>query len=97
MPPRDPYQPLADAIRALHGCEARHVASKPVREIFQGQTAWVGIVEEFALSGHPKATTCYAWQYHDSGQTYTVTVLALPPVDSSESAVKVAVAAEIRG
>lgn len=97
MPPRNPYQSLIEAIRAMHDCEARHVASKPVREVFQSQTAWVGIVEEFALTGHPKATTCYAWSYRDGGQTHTVTVLALPPVDSPESAVKVAIAAEIRG
>lgn len=81
----------------MHGCEAHRVTSKPVREVFQGQTAWVGSVEEFALTGHSKATNCYAWQYHDGNQTYTVTVLALPPVDSPESAVKVAVAAETRG
>ncbi len=97
MPPRNPFQPLIDAIRAMHGCEARHVASKPVREVFQGQTAWVGIVEEFVLTGHPKATTCYAWSYRDGDQTHTVSVLALPPVDSPETAVKVAIAAEIRG
>ena len=67
------------------------------REVFQGQTAWVGIVEEFALTGHPKATTCYAWSYRDGGTTHTTTVLALPPVDSPEIAVKVAIAAEAKG
>lgn len=97
MPPRDPYQSLVEAIRALHGCEARHVGSKLVREVFQGQTAWEGIVEEFALSGHPKATTCYAWSYRDGDTMHTVTVLALPPVDSPETAVKVAIAAEAKG
>ena len=92
-----PLDPLRKAIRALHGCESRHVASHPVREVFQGQTAWEGIVEEFALTSHPTATTCYAWSYRDGDTTQTVTVLALPPVDSPEGAVKVAVAAEIRG
>ena len=78
----------------MHGCEARHVGSKPVREEFQGQLAWEGIVEEFALTGHPKATTCYAWSYRDGDRIEFVAVLALPPVDSPETAVKVAIASE---
>ena len=77
----------------MHGCESRHIVSKPVREVFQGQTAWEGIVEEFALTGHPKATTCYAWSYRDGDLMRSVAVLELPPVDSPETAVKVAIAA----
>lgn len=93
----DPYQPLREAIRAMHGCESRHVGSKPVREVFQGELAWQGIVEEFDLIGHPKAKTCYAWSYRDGDLMRSVVVLALPPVDSPENAVKVAIAAEARG
>ena len=93
----DPYKALRGAIRAMHGCESRHVASKPVREVFRGVIAWQGVVEEFDLIGHPKAKTCYAWSYRDGDRLEFVAVLALPPVDSPENAVKVAIAAEAQG
>ncbi len=93
----DPYQSLREAIRAMHGCDSQHVGSKAVREVFQGQLAWLGIVEEFVLIGYPKATTCYAWRYRDGDRTEFVAVLALPPVDSPEAAVKVAIASEAAG
>jgi hypothetical protein len=33
----------------------------PVRETFEGQTVWKGVVHVFDLEGHPKATRAYAW------------------------------------
>ena len=48
-------QELQDVIRRLHGADATHVESVPVKEIFQGKTVWEGIVEVFDLHGHPKA------------------------------------------
>jgi hypothetical protein len=83
---------LKDAIRATHGCESLHVESVPVKEIFEGQTAWQGTVEVFDLIGHPKAKRAYAWSYHDGDQTRSIAVLEVPPVDSPQSAVKVAIA-----
>ena len=80
----------------MHGCESRFVVSKPVREMFQGQTAWEGIVSQFDLIDHPKAKTCYAWTYRDGEKMRALAVLELPPVDSPETAVKVAIAAEAR-
>jgi hypothetical protein len=44
----------------------------------------------------PKAKRCYAWSFDDGKQTRSVTVLELPPVDSPETAVKVAIAAKAR-
>ena len=44
---------LRDVIRRLHGVEATHVKSVPVKEMFGGQTVWDGIVEVFDLHGHP--------------------------------------------
>ena len=96
MPPVNPHQPLHDAIRAMHGCESRFVVSKPVREVFQGETAWEGIVSQFDLIGHPKAKTCYAWAYRDGEKMRALVVLELPPVDSAETAVKVAIASVAR-
>ena len=96
MPP-DNIQSLQSAIKALHGCDSRYVESVPVHEIFQGRAAWQGTVEIFDLMGHSKARRVYAWQYEDDDkQTKTVAVLEIPPVDSPQSAVKVAIAAKAR-
>lgn len=88
---------IQEAITALHGCDSRHVESVPVHEVFQGQTAWQGTVDVFDLIGHAKAKRAYAWQYQDGpDEIKTVAVLEIPPVDSPESAVKVAIAAKAR-
>jgi hypothetical protein len=36
---------LRDAIHRLHGGEATHRESVPVKETFNGETVWDGIVE----------------------------------------------------
>lgn len=87
---------LTRIIKELHGCEAAFVESVPVKETFNKLTAWQGVVEVFDLTGHPKATRCYAWSFKDKGINRTVTVLNIAPVDSPETAVKVAVANEAR-
>jgi hypothetical protein len=96
MPPKN-LQSLHDAIKAMHGCESRYVESVPIHEVFQGQTAWQGTVEVFDLMGHSQAKRVYAWQYEDDDkQAKTVAVLENPPVDSPQTAVKVAIAAKAR-
>lgn len=87
---------LKDAIEAMHHCAARHVASEPVIELFRGEVAWDGVVETFEITGHPKAKRCHAWSYEENGETQYTAVLEIPPVDSAETAVKVAIAAEAR-
>jgi hypothetical protein len=87
---------LKDAIRATHGCESLHVESLPVKEVFEGQTAWEGVVEVFDLVGHPKAKRAYAWKHSDGDENKTVAVLQIPSVDSPQSAVKVAIASKAR-
>jgi hypothetical protein len=69
-----------------------HVESVPAKEVFESQIAWDGSVEVFDLIGHPKAKRAYAWTYRDGNQNKTIAVLGIPPVDSPQSAVKVAVA-----
>ena len=49
-----------------------------------------GIVEVFALVDRLKAEYAYAWNYHDGNQDKTTVVRKNPPVDSPQSAVKVA-------
>jgi hypothetical protein len=58
--------------------------------------AWEGIVHAFALAGHSKVVRCYAWRYEDGGEWRYVTVLEIPPVDSPEMAVRVAIASKAR-
>jgi hypothetical protein len=90
---------LQAAVEKMHGCRADHSASVPVHEVFQGKTVWKGVVEQFELSGHPKAHRCFAWSHRDganASEERFVAVLELPPVDSPQTAVKVAVVAEIR-
>src|SRR5688572_11331643 len=92
----DYIRKLQEAIRAVHGCESRHVGTSRVKEVFEGQVAWDGEVETFGITGHPKATTCYAWGYDDDGTFRTTSVLELPPVDSPGTAVTIAIAAKAR-
>lgn len=90
---------LRKVIRQLHGCEADHAETVPVKEVFQGQTVWEGEVEVFNIRGHPKARRCYAWAHptgeDDKGKRY-VAVLELPPVDSAQKAVRAAIVDEAR-
>jgi hypothetical protein len=89
-------QELRDVVMQLHGAEARHVKSVPVKEQHEGKTVWDGVVEVFDLIGHPKTHRVYAWAHDDSGNTRHVTVLHIPPVISPETAVRAAIIQEYR-
>jgi hypothetical protein len=83
----------------LHNCGATYVRTVPVREVFQGKTIWQGNVKIFDLYGHPKAKRAYAWSHLDGDndeRTRFVAVLEIAPVESPETAVKVAIAAEVK-
>src|SRR6059058_6000708 len=90
---------LKDVIRRLHGCEAEHVETVSVKEVFQDRVVWQGEVEVFNIRGHHKAKRCYAWAHAtgegDRGKRY-VAVLELPPVDSAQTAVRAAIVDEAR-
>lgn len=88
------------AVEHLHKCSAVHRSTVPVEEVFQGKTIWKGRVEVFDLTGHPKAKRAYAWSHRDGkddSDERFVAVLEIPPVTSPETAVKVAIAAEVKG
>ena len=95
----DYIEELQAALLNLHGVTSQYVETVPVTETFQGETVWQGEVEVFDIRGHPKAQRAYAWGHatgeDDQARRY-VAVLELPPVDSPQTAVKVAVAAEIK-
>jgi hypothetical protein len=73
--------------------------SVPIKEVFQGQTVWDGVVEVFSLTGHPKAGRVYAW-IHATGDPSKpkrhVTVLHIPPVVSPRTAVQAAIVQEYK-
>ncbi len=88
---------LRRAIRDLHGVESDHLRSEPVRETFQGETVWEGVVEVFALKGHPKASLAYAWSHEtDEGGRRYVAVLGVDPIKSAQDAVRASIAAQHR-
>jgi hypothetical protein len=99
MSEADYIKELRETINRLHGVKAKHKESVPVKETFQGQTVWDGIVEVFEIKGHPKADKAYAWA-HDTDDPLRpkrqVTVLHIPPVVSPETAVRAAIVQEYK-
>ena len=87
---------IKDAVETIHQCKADHIASTPVIDLFCGQIAWDGVVETFDLKGHPQAKRCYAWSFLENGEERYTTILEIPPVNSPESAVRVAIASKAR-
>ena len=67
-------------------------------ETFEGQTVWEGVVEVFALQGHPTATRCYVWSHTVDGSEKRrfVAVLHQGPVNSPKAAVRAAIIEEGR-
>jgi hypothetical protein len=90
---------LREVIRRLHGADAAHVESVPVKETFRGKTVWEGVVEVFDLHGHPTASRVYAWT-HDTDDPNKprrhVTVLHSHPIESARQAVQAAIVQELR-
>lgn len=90
---------LKDVIFKLHGAEATHRESVPVKEVFQGETIWDGVVEVFDLKGHPKTHRAYAWSHETDNPEHPrrhVTVLHIPPAVSPQTAVQAAILQEFK-
>jgi hypothetical protein len=86
-------------IQHLHKCRATWRESVPVHEVFRGQTVWLGEVELFDLTGHPKAKRACAWGHLDGAKderTRFVAVLEIPSVDSAQKAVQVQIVKDIK-
>ena len=86
------------AVEGQHGGKAVLVEVLPVKEVFQGQTVWEGVVHVFDLDGHPKATRAYAWSspVEGSDKPRFYDVLHLGGIRSSLDAVRAAIVAERR-
>jgi hypothetical protein len=88
---------LLDAIRHLHGVEARHVATEHVREEHGGEMVFERDVEVFDLIGHPGAKRAYAWSEATTGtKRRFFAVLHTGPVDSTLAAVRGTLLADVR-
>jgi hypothetical protein len=90
---------LRSIIRKLHGSEATHIETVPVKETFQGQTVWEGKVEVFDLHDHPKTSRVYAWSHETDDADHPrrhVTVLHIPPATSPQKAVQVSIVSDVR-
>jgi hypothetical protein len=82
---------LRQAISKVHGSDAVHVATVPVRKS-DDDVRWEGNVEVFDLLSHPTAKRSYAWGYPvgEVEPSNIFAILEVPPIDSAEKAVKVA-------
>jgi len=94
------FEELKAVIRHLHGGEATHVASVPVKETHDGMTVWEGIVEAFDPHGHPAASRVNAWAHETENPERPqrhIAVLHLGPVTSPQQAVQAAIVNQYRG
>lgn len=89
---------LREAVENMHGGAATFTQSVPVRETFEGQTVWEGVVHVFDLAGHPTATRAYAWSSPIEGSTKRrfFAVLHTTRINSPVEAVRAAIVAEHR-
>lgn len=89
---------LQKAIENQHGGVASLVQSVPVREDFEGQPVWEGVVHVFDLADNPKATRAYAWSspIKGSDKRRFFAVLHMGAIKSPQDAVRAAIVAEHR-
>jgi len=89
---------LRNAIERMHGGTAQLAQSLPVRETFEGNPVWEGVVHVFDLIGHPTATRAYAWSSPIEGSTKRrfFAVLHTERINSPLEAVRAAIVAEHR-
>ena len=90
---------LQEAIRNLHGCDSVWIQAVRVKETFQGEIVWEGLVQVFDLIDHPEATRCYAWSHAVEGSERRrfVAVLHKEPVSSPAAAVRASIVQQTRG
>lgn len=80
----------------MHGGTATLAQSLPVREEFEGEPVWEGVVHIFGLTGNPNATRAYAWSSSIEGSTKRrfFAMLHTDKINSPVAAVRAAIVAE---
>ena len=89
---------LRKAILNLHGCDSTWTGAVRVKETFESETVWEGLVQVFDLINHPKAKRCYAWSQviDNSTKRRFVAVLHQEPVTSPGAAVRASIIQQSR-
>lgn len=92
---QEPDQLLV-AVETQHSCRATLSQTVPVREAFQGQAVWEGVVHVFDLKDHPTATRAYAWSSAIDGSKKRryYAVLGIGAIKTPLDAVRAAIVAE---
>ena len=93
------FDDLKHAIESQHGGTATRLQSVPVKETYEGQTVWEGVVHVFALIGNPKAVKAYAWSspVEGSDKRRYFAVLHTGGITCPQEAVRAAVVPKDRG
>jgi hypothetical protein len=91
-----PASELKQAIESQHGGTATYAQSVPVRETFEGQVVWDGVVHIFKLADHPMSTRAYAWSTPIEGtdRRRFFVVLHMGGIKSPLDAVRAAIVVE---
>ena len=94
----DNIRQIIQLVNELHGCLSRCRESAQVKEEFEGQTVWEGVVHVFDLTGHPEADKCYAWSspIEGSEKRKFYAALHIPPVDSPLKPVRASIVQDFR-
>jgi len=89
---------LRVAVEGMHSCQVTLSHTVPIRESFDGQPVWEGIVHVFDLKGHSSTTRAYAWSspIEGSDKRRFFAVLHLGGIRSPIDAVRAAIVAEHR-
>ena len=89
---------LKRAVEAQHRCTATPVSLVRVRESFQGEVIWDGVVHVFDLAGNRKAQRAYAWSSPVEGgdKRRFCAVLHMGPIRGAADAVRAIIVAEKR-
>lgn len=83
-------QELQRSIEQQTGCSATYRTARPIRELYNGEIIWDGVVHVFDLADHPRTDTCFAWSVptDDPDRRRFYTVLKIAPIDTPEAAVR---------
>jgi hypothetical protein len=92
----DRIEQIKRAVERAAGVPADHIQSVPIKETFNGETVWEGVVEEFVLLGHPVASRAYGWRIGNGTAPNYKAVLQVPPINSAIDAVRASIVAQNR-
>lgn len=89
---------LLRAVQNRHLCKAVLASVEPVKETYQGETVWEGVVHVFDLEDHPRTNKAYAWSspIEGSERRQFYAVLHVGGIRSPLDAVRSAIVSERR-